>query len=68
VIVKLAVLLANVAPVASNVPLEELDGLLIRLGQCLEGNGGGDDLAEGKPRLSFDDHWRSIRGEFVERR
>jgi len=55
-IVRLPVFLAQIAPIASVVPLEEFSGWLTGLLKEFEGTGRGDDSADHKFRLGFGDH------------
>jgi hypothetical protein len=57
-IVRLTVLLAHLAPIASGVPLEKLFGRLTGLLESFEGSRRGDDLAEREFWLGFGDHRR----------
>ena len=60
-VVRLTVLMAHIAPIASGVTFDELDGRLTGLLECSEGTGRDDNTAERKLRLRFGDHWRSFR-------
>src|ERR1700722_15051562 len=57
-VVELPVFLADFAPVALSVTLEELAGRLSRFSERFECTGCGDDLSKRELRLSFGDHRR----------
>jgi hypothetical protein len=55
VVVRLTVFIADLAPVASGVPLEEVLSRLSGFFESFEGTGRGEDLAERELRLRFGD-------------
>jgi len=55
-IVRLLIFLAHFAPIARDVPLDELDGRLTGLLERFEGTGGDEQLAEEELRLRLGDH------------
>jgi hypothetical protein len=59
-VIRLPVFIAHVAPVAFDVPLDELDSRLAGLFERCKGTGRGDDLAERQLRMELSDHRRSF--------
>jgi len=61
-VVGLTVLIVEVAPIASDMPLKELDGRLTGFLEGFEGTGGDEQFAEKELGLRFGDHRRSNYG------